>query len=87
MIIIKLLRKIDEYTNVGTFELVYKHNKIKISYYDEILDFNDKNIVIKVDNNKKIICKGNNLVIENLYKELIIISGSISNISFGEYNE
>ena len=82
----KLLRMVDEYTNVGIFEIIYKNKKLKISYYDEIVDFNSKSIIIK-SNNQKIICRGHNLVIETLYKELVIISGRISSIEFGEYNE
>lgn len=77
---------INNYTETNNFEINYKNEKLKISYYEDILNFNEKRIDVIGD--KKLICvNGNNLIIESLFKEFVIIKGDIKSISLEDYHE
>lgn len=77
---------IDNYTETSIFEMLYKNKKLKVSYYDELLNFKDNVITIIKDNNKYVI-KGTNLSIESLFKEYLVIKGNIKDIVIEEYHE
>ena len=66
--------------------MLYKNKKLKVSYYDELLNFKDNVITIIKDNNKYVI-KGTNLSIESLFKEYLVIKGNIKDIVIEEYHE
>ena len=72
---------IDNYMECNNFELKYINNKLFVYYYDDIKDFSSNVINISY-NNKKLAIKGNNLVIETMYKEYLIINGNIKSLEF-----
>lgn len=57
---------------------VYK-DKVNIVNYDEVLDFSDNKITIKVGNTH-ILVLGSNLVINKLFDREILILGEISSV-------
>lgn len=57
---------------------VYK-DKVNIVNYDEVLDFSDNKITIKVGNTH-ILVLGNGLVINKLFDREILILGEISSV-------
>ena len=76
------LRKlIDDYIEINHFEIKYKDKKIKVFYYNKIEIFTP-NLIEIISNNEKIKIKGNNLVIETMFKEYLIIGGNIKSIDF-----
>lgn len=72
---------IDNYIECNNFEVKYINNKLFIYYYNDIKDFSSNEINISY-NDKKLIIKGNNLVIETMYKEYLIINGNIKSLEF-----
>ena len=86
MISLNIRNAIDNYTETSIFEMLYKNKKLKVSYYDELLNFKDNVITIIKDNNKYVI-KGTNLSIESLFKEYLVIKGNIKDIVIEEYHE
>lgn len=77
----KLIRMLDNYINDKKFSLIYDNNGIDIINYSEIIDFSSLIISIRY-NSSIIVISGNNLVISKMMEEEILITGSISNISF-----
>lgn len=76
---------INDYVECNIFEMKYKDNKIYVFFYDKIDFFSsDKIIIVSNDNKYSII--GKNLIIEKMYKEELIITGNIKNITFGDNN-
>ena len=77
---------VDKYVETGEFELKIINGKAKVYYYDKIGHFSSKKITI-IGSDKKVDVEGNNLVIETLFKELLVISGNIEKITLGKVNE
>lgn len=81
------IRKIvDNYVECNEFEIKIINDKVKVFYYDKISHFSQNKISV-VKNNKKIDIEGKNLVIETMFKELIVISGDIKKITMLNSNE
>lgn len=61
------------------FRFLYKNNSLEITNYIDIPSFNDKKIVVKLNNNLLII-EGINLIISKLSKDELLIKGKICSI-------
>ena len=72
---------IDDCNFNNKFEIKYINNELYIYYYDAISNFTSDNIKLKKDN-LIILIKGNNLIISTMFKEYLIISGTIKLIEF-----
>ena len=76
----------NDYVECNNFEIKIVDNKIKIYYYDKIINFlNNKISIIK--GNKLYDIRGKNLNINTMYEELLIISGDIDSISIGSIDD
>lgn len=83
---VNLKRIINDYVECNEFEIKIVKEKVKIYYYDKIEHFSSKKIIVLKDNIKYII-EGNNMIIETMFKEMIIITGDIYKIIVGKDNE
>jgi len=84
---VKLMRLVDDFTMTNNFEILFKNNKIKIAYYDELIDFKNDLVIVRI-NNSKIKIFGKNLRIESMYKEYVLIGGIITKMLLeGFYDE
>lgn len=72
-------RIIDDYIECNNFEIKFKDEKIKIYYYDSIKSITNDKIVVK-SSSKIVEVIGDNLAIETMFKEFLIIKGSIKKI-------
>lgn len=82
-----ILKKIvDDFVECNNFEVKIKDRKVRIYYYDKIDSFTSNTIVVsKSEHIIKV--KGKNLVIETMFPEYIVISGSIKQLELGYINE
>lgn len=78
----KIKDVINNYIECNNFEIKIINKKVKIYYYSKIEDFSSSMIKI-MDNDNFIKIKGDNLVIETMFKEYIVISGKIKSIELG----
>lgn len=69
---------INNYTECNRFEIKYVNGRVYVYYYKKIENFTNKEITIIADKKYKII--GNKLIIDELKKEVISISGLIKSI-------
>lgn len=83
---VNLKRIINDYVECNEFEIKIVKEKVKIYYYDKIEYFSSKKIIVLKDNFKYIV-EGNNMIIETMFKEMIIITGDIYKIIVGKDNE
>lgn len=72
-------KAINDYVECNEFYINIKNNKVYIYYYDSIENFSSSSITVLNDKRKYII-KGSNLVIETMFEELIVICGDVKNI-------
>ena len=72
----KIIDRLNDYVENKEFKITIFKNKLNIINYDEVLDFNSKEITIR-NNDKIIIIKGNNLVTAKMVKDEILIEGDI----------
>lgn len=79
-------RIINDYVECDEFEMKLINNKLKFYYYDKIEHFSNNKIVIS-NNNIKYNVIGKNMVIETMFKEMVVISGKINNIMIGTDDE
>lgn len=77
---------IDNYVECNTFEIKFKKRKLYVYYYDNINHFSSDKIEL-ISNKDIFTVLGKKLIIEELYKELLVISGEISNIKIDTSNE
>lgn len=77
---------IDNYVECNTFEIKFKKRKLYVYYYDNINHFSSDKIEL-ISNKDVFTVLGKKLIIEELYKELLVISGEISNIKIDTSNE
>ena len=77
----RIINNIRSYILEEEFKLTYLHNKINIVNYDTIGHFDNNKVSINY-NNKKLIIKGNNLVVSKLMNDEVLIEGDIINIEF-----
>jgi len=76
----KVRNIINNYVNDNELKItIYENNKINIINYDNIIDFNSKNVEIKVKD-KIINVNGLNLTINKMLNDEILIEGLISEI-------
>ena len=81
------IRKIiNDYTECNNFEIRVIDNKVKIFYYDKVIHFSSNKITLEKDN-KKYSVLGKKLVIESMYKEVVVIKGIINSINLEGSNE
>lgn len=65
------------------FKMIIYINKINIVNYDDVIVFEDDNILIKALS-KYIRIKGSNLLINKLYDRELLIEGDINTIDMGD---
>ncbi len=82
----ELLKVINDFTECNNFEIKFFKGKIYIYYYDKIEHFSDNKIVISKET-KNYMIAGKKLVIETMFKDLVIISGNIQKIFLRKENE
>ena len=75
----KLINKLDHYLYDREYKIIIKEKYVNIINYEEIIDFNLKNISVKY-HNKIIIIEGNNLTISKMVKDEVLITGEIMSI-------
>ena len=78
-----MLKELKNYIIDNKFKINIWENQIHIINYLDIEHFDDKEIVIKIEN-KKIKIKGEELIITKLLEEELLINGKIRNIEFNE---
>jgi len=71
--------RLKDYVNNNNCEVNISDKGIYIINYENILAFDDNNIIIKL-NNKNIVMKGKNLVISKLLNSEILITGEFKTI-------
>ncbi len=74
-----LKRIINDYAECNTFEIKIKDEKISIYYYDDVESFSSNKIIVKKEN-KIVEILGDNLVIETMFKEFLVIKGTIKKV-------
>ena len=74
-----VLNSLNNFINDNTFRFTVYENMINIINYNKIISLEDNYISI-LSTNKKILIKGNNLVLKKLLDKEILIKGNISNI-------
>lgn len=74
-----MLNSLNNFINDNTFRFTVYENMINIINYNKIISLEDNYISI-LSTNKKILIKGNNLVLKKLLDKEILIKGNISNI-------
>lgn len=70
---------INDYVECNEFEIKIKDGKVKIYYYDKLENFNDTTVTI-LKENQIFSIEGKNLVIETMFKELIVVAGNIEKV-------
>ena len=63
------------------FKITIIENKIDIVNYDEIGHFDSNKVIIRYKD-KRLIIKGNNLVVSRLLVDEVLVTGNIKNIEF-----
>lgn len=74
-----MLNSLNNFINDKTFRFTVYENMINIINYNKIISLEDNYISI-LSTNKKILIKGNNLILKKLLDKEILIKGNISNI-------
>ena len=74
-----MLNSLNNFINDNTFRFTVYENMINIINYNKIISLEDNYISI-LSTNKKILIKGNNLILKKLLDKEILIKGNISNI-------
>ena len=86
VILMKIKNIINNYVECNLFEIKIIDDRVKIYYYDKIKHFSNNKIIVSKDNkNYKI--EGKNLIVEKLFKELLVIKGDVNKILLGDFNE
>lgn len=75
----KIFERIENFIDNKDLEIHFIKNKLYITNYSEIFDFNNTRIVLK-QKDSTININGKNLVITKLINEELMICGEISNI-------
>lgn len=70
---------INDYVECNEFEIKIKDGKVKIYYYDRLENFNNAKITVSKDG-KLYSIEGSKLVIETMFKEMVVISGDIKKV-------
>ena len=78
-----MIDKVYKYINNSKYLLKIEENNLYIANYNKIYDISDKEVIIKLIN-KKLIIKGNDLLVSRLNNEEININGIIKGIDFIE---
>lgn len=81
-----MFSKVLKYIKDDTLKINLYKDKINIINYKSILVFDDYNFLVDCYSFNLLI-NGNNLVINKLYDNEILISGTISKIEFRNYND
>ena len=63
------------------FKITIIENKVDIVNYDEIGHFDSNKVIIRYKD-KRLIIKGNNLVVSRLLVDEVLVTGNIKNIEF-----
>lgn len=78
-----MFKELSRYVLDDDFKLVIDFNKVDIVNYDDIVAFDEDNIIVKVGS-KYIKIKGSNLLINKLYNNELVINGIIKTIDMGD---
>ncbi len=86
MIHVNIRKIINDYVECNNFEIKFTGGKVKVYYHDKIEHFSSDTIIVSKDD-KKYKIEGKNMVIETMFKEMIVISGKVNKITLGNNNE
>lgn len=86
MIHLNIRRIINDYVECNNFEIKFTNGKVIVYYHDKIEHFSSDTIIVSKEG-KKYKIEGKNMVIETMFKEMIIISGTIYKITLGNKDE
>lgn len=76
-----LKRVMDDFTESSKSEIKIKGDKVTLYYYDKIKHFSSSSVVV-LFGDKNVIIKGNFLVIEQMFKEYVTITGKVKQMEF-----
>lgn len=74
-----MLNKISEYINDNKFRIILYEDKVNIINYKKIITL-ENNYISILTSNKKILIKGNNLVLNKLLDSEMLIKGNINSV-------
>ncbi len=77
-----MLRKIKEYVIDSTFSFTYRDSMIHIINYDDLISMEEERISITYEN-KRMIIRGQNLIVRKLMDQEVLITGEIEEIELG----
>lgn len=77
-----MLRKIKEYVIDSTFSFTYRDSMIHIINYDDLISMEEERISITYGN-KRMIIRGQNLIVRKLMDQEVLITGEIEEIELG----
>lgn len=86
MIHVNIRKIINDYVECNNFEIKFIGGKVKVYYHDRIEHFSSDAIIVSKDD-KKYKIEGKNMVIETMFKEMLVISGNVNKITLGNNNE
>lgn len=70
---------INDYVECNEFEIKIKNGKVKIYYYDKLENFSNTKITIS-KKDQLVSVEGSKLVIETMFKEMLVISGNVEKV-------
>ncbi len=76
----KIHDELNQFLNDNTFKVTYFNKNVNVNNYDEIVNFNSKQIDIKYKDGIFTI-NGNNLVITKMLDNEILITGEITSLN------
>lgn len=74
-----MFNKISEYINDNKFRIILYEDKVNIINYKKIITL-ENNYISILTSNKKILIKGNNLVLNKLLDSEMLIKGNINSV-------
>ena len=77
-----MLRKIKGYVIDSTFSFTYRDSMIHIINYDDLISMEEERISITYGN-KRMIIRGQNLIVRKLMDQEVLITGEIEGIELG----
>ena len=75
----KLNNNLERYLIDTEFKIIIKNNYLNIINYKEIVDFSQKQIIVKIDN-KLVKIIGDNLIVSQMRDDEALITGNITKI-------
>ena len=81
-----MLKKVRDYIEDNEFRLTLFTNRVHIINYKEILSLEEKRISL-ITENKRIVLKGEKLLLHKLLEKEVLINGNIKTIEVEDYGK